>query len=279
MAASDRFMQLLGTMASFFHIGGPTGPGIARSSSKLQARNAANNAMANLEVADPSADTDAATYLATKRRVYLIEFSFDGASPPSPGDNTGKYGLCHTSGGGYTAGAVYYDDGASVAVVAVYKSQVIVTTDAVTGTVSLVADGLYVAETGSAPYTWTLKGDGAPAATGMMKFVELTLAQDATLDSTTDVPDGARVMFVSCDVTTGYTAGGTIAVTIEGSSPVTVMSSAAGDIDPQTIGGYGIEPRAAIGATGTGKVRATIGGTPIAGAATLIVGFIPTRLA
>jgi hypothetical protein len=65
--------------------------------------------------------------------------------------------------------------------------------------------------------------------------------------------------------------GTTIAVTVNGSSPVTVMSTTQNDAVVSEI--YMVDEYASIGGTGTGAVRATIvtGGT---GAAELVVGYV-----
>ena len=88
----------------------------------------------------------------------LIRFNFNGNNPPFVGSNTGKYGICHTSGGSYTAGALYYDDGNSITIVTVFSGLSIITSADISGTISLSANLLYTAESNIAPYSWTAKG-------------------------------------------------------------------------------------------------------------------------
>jgi hypothetical protein len=91
----------------------------------------------------------------------LIRFSFDGASPPMPGQYCYQYGFCHTSGGPYVAGQVYYDDGFVHRGIQIYEGLRIVTTNAVIGAVTLAADNIYVAESINPPFAWTSKGGGS----------------------------------------------------------------------------------------------------------------------
>jgi len=92
-----------------------------------------------------------------------IQFSFPGDTVPSGGDNTGKYGICHTTDGSYSAGNIYYDDGTSLVSVKVTSGVSIVTSDAISGTLSLAANTLYTAESSTAPYSWTAKSTGGGA--------------------------------------------------------------------------------------------------------------------
>ena len=55
------FSKLAGTMAAFFQLGGPTGPGFNNNGGNLEARNAANSAYVNFRVATPVGANDAAT--------------------------------------------------------------------------------------------------------------------------------------------------------------------------------------------------------------------------
>ena len=195
------YQSLPGTMQTVFHVGGPLGPAVVKSSSDLQVRNAANNAMANLQVARASADDHATSYVDLKERNILVEFSFTGASAPSPGANTGTYGMCHTSGSTYTAGSLYLDNGTALVAVTLYKGSVLASTSVVTGTVSLITNGVYVAQTASAPYTWTLKGDGAASSSGTAKYIKVTVPVAGAV-STTVIPTSSKIMAVYSNVTT-----------------------------------------------------------------------------
>lgn len=263
------FKSLAGVIGSFFQVGGPSGPGIARSSAKLQIKNAANDTLANLEVGRASADTDASAYLDLKERVLLIEFSFDGGSPPSAGANTGKYGFCHTTGGAFTNGRIYYDTGTAFVSITPYKGSTLFTTSAVTGgTVSLQANGAYVASAAAAPYSWTLKGDGAPASTGLVQSIKVAITT-ADGASTTSLPIGTRVMRVYTNILTPYDAGATIEVLV---GAVSVQSTAQNDA---TIAGiYENDPLFDVATAGV--INVDISATPGSGSAEVIVEYIVT---
>lgn len=55
------FSKLAGTLAAFFQIGGPGGPGLNNNGGNLEARNSANSAFTIFRVATPIAANDAAT--------------------------------------------------------------------------------------------------------------------------------------------------------------------------------------------------------------------------
>src|SRR5437868_14178966 len=55
------FQRLAGSVASFFHIGGPAGPGLNANGAALEARNSANAAFAVLRGATPVAANDLVT--------------------------------------------------------------------------------------------------------------------------------------------------------------------------------------------------------------------------
>jgi len=108
--------------------------------------------------ADGTVENAAVNYRDQRDNAILIEFAFAGATPPDPGDNTGKYGFCHTDGGDCLAGEVYHDDGTTLRKVAIVSGMRIATNgDPVIGTVELEADAIYVAESATAPYNWALK--------------------------------------------------------------------------------------------------------------------------
>ena len=272
--------KIAGTSSETFQVG-LAGNVLKNDTDGLAVRNEADDANKNLVVARPQGsaqDTQAATYLDTKERALLIEFSFNGGSPPSAGSNTGKYGFCHTSGGGYNAGQVYLDTGAALTSVTIYKMHELASTTAVTGTVSLIANGYYVAQAATAPFSWTLKGDGTGSNTGVSKSVKLTVTATAgNFDSTTSVPSGAKVLRVYTNVTTAYDGAATIAVKINGSSPLTVQATT--ENRPGKINNYLNTPFADVGASNAGVIRVTLGGSPTVGACDVVVEYQDAFLA
>ena len=258
------YESILGTIQTLFHIGGPSGPAWKRSTNDIQARNTGDTVMANVQVAAATADAHATTYLDLKRRCYLIEWNFDGGGVvPPPGTNTGKYGFCHTSGGGYTAGQVYYDDGAAIVVATVYKMGQLMATTAVTGTVSLIANGVYIAQTAAAPFTWTLKGDGTLVYTGLLQSIRIPLLL-VPATSTTVIPTSSKVMRVYTNVTTPYSGGTTIEVAIGAE-----VLQATTENDPTVAAAYKNDPLHDV--VSGDVVTVTIAGAPGAGAGEVIV--------
>lgn len=199
--------------------------GIKRNASALEIKLADDSAFAVLRADKLSTSfglNDVPSALDLKGSSALIQYGFDGASAPSAGANTAKFGFCHTTGGSYTAGDVVYDDGTTIHKLNLLSS--IATTTAITGTISLVANGLYFKESGS----WVLKGDGSGTSTGMEKVIELALAYNssATVDSTTSIPDGARITRVETVVTTAFNGTApTLAIVVNGSTPLTIMAT------------------------------------------------------
>jgi hypothetical protein len=272
--------KIAGTSSETFQVG-LTGNVVKNDTDGLAVRNEADNANKNLVVARPqgaSQDVHAATYLDVKERGLLIEWDFNGNSPPSPGANTGKYGFCHTSGGSYNAGAVYLDTGAALTTVPIYKMQILLSTTAVTGTVSLIALGCYVATAASAPYSWSLRGDGSGTSTGVQKKIKVPVTATAgNFDSTTTIPENSKIMRVFTEVKTLYDGGATIAVKINGSSPLTVQATT--ENRPNKVNLYANTPFADVSASNAGVVRVTLGGTPTVGAAEVVVEYADSFLA
>lgn len=267
------FKKLSGIIGNFFRVG-LSGNAIKDHANGIEIRNGGDTASANIVIARATSDTHGTTYLDLKERAILLEFSFDGASPPSAGDNTGKYGLCHTADVGYDAGSVWYDTGSALTEVTVYKAMAAASTTAISGTVSMIANGLYIAQAATAPYSWTLKGDASLTGAGYIKTIEVAVtATKGNFDSTEVIPDGAVVLSASCSVTTLYDGSATIAVSANGSSPVTLMSTS--ENNPAAVEIYEVEQRTDIGSTGTGVVRVVLGGgTVTVGAAVVHVQYV-----
>lgn len=272
--------KIAGTTETTFQIGSAAAGNVVATNTDGIAIQDESAVAKNLTVARPQGanqDVHAATYLDVKERILLIEFSFAGGTPPAGGANTGKYGFCHTSGGVYNAGQVYLDNGVSLVAVTVNKMQMLASTSAVTGTVSLIANGVYIAQTASAPYTWTTKGDGSGTNTGVRKAISIPITATAgNFDSTTSIPSGAKIMRVYCNVSTLYDGAATIAVRINGGTPLTVMATS--ENRPNKVGLYANTPFAAVGAPNAGVVRVILGGAPTVGAAEVVVEYNETFL-
>lgn len=272
------FKNFSGTMKAFFRFGGPSGNGINNEADGLAVRNSANDANANMHVAQATLEDHAVNFLDLRDTDVLMQFIIDGGTPPSAGDNTGTYGFCHTSGGAFSAGQVYYDDGTALRATKLRAGSKIATGSQIDGTVSLMANGIYVAHSSSAPYTWTLKGDGSAEGAGYFRVINIPIDTAASKSSTTSIPDGGMVYSVGVAVTTPYDSGTTIGVIVDGSSELTIQGTS--DNDPEVAGVYLAEVEDGLVTASTeGVVTVNIAGGPAAGAGFVSVNFTTSTLA
>lgn len=249
------FKNIAGTLSSIFRVGGTAGVNVKHNSGAVEFKNTADNAFVTaraLQIQSSNNIADLVTLLDLIGHVPLIEYSFDGASAPAPNANAGKFGFCHTTGGSYTAGDVVYDN--VTALVKLNTCKGLWTSSAVTGTISLIANGMYAKEGGS----FVLKGDGSGTNTGVVKVVEIEYDyNDTTVDSTTSIPDGARVVRVENIVATPFNGTSpTVELTVNGSSPLTVLATTLSDL--KTSAQYEDQEVKLVGATNEGVVRATV---------------------
>lgn len=245
--------KIRGIVDDLLVIGKDEAVALKRNSNAIEAKTGADNAFVTMRAKELQAGfgiNDLVTALDLKGLMPNIEFSFTGASAPSAGSNTNKFGFCHTTGGAYTAGDVVYDNGTSLNKLQAVNA--ITTTTSVTGTISLIANGYYAKESGS----FVLKGDGTGVSTGVERVIELTLNFNSgtTVDSTTSIPSGAIVNRVECVVNTPFNGTSpTLAVAINGGTPLTVMAAA--DINLKTANQYETLVVNPVAANNAGVVR------------------------
>ncbi len=153
---------MYGVVDGYFQLGKGTNDfGIANHANGIEAKENGNGARAHFLTGQATADDHCSNLLDLKQRVIYIEFSFDGATG-IVGATIGQYGICHTTGGIYVAGSIYLATGATTGVlVPMYKMQTVCNKTAFSGTVSMTTSGFYVATTASAPFGWTIMGDGS----------------------------------------------------------------------------------------------------------------------
>jgi hypothetical protein len=277
MASGDVFGRIKGTTTATFQVGNATGANIKAVSGALEIRNAADSAYETLRadkiIASGAAAGDIPTLFDLQSRHPVIGFSFSGGTPPSPGANTGKYGICHTTGGGYTLGNVVYDPG-SVALVAIPAEvcRNLTTEVSVSGTLSMIQYGNYALQSGA----WTLTGDGTSSSSGTVIGIKVPFTHadaNAYVESTTSIPSGASVLNVRSVITEAFDNPPVITAAVQGSSPVAIV--AGGDIAEETIGEYHNPQTSVIGATGAGKVRVSISDTsPTTGEGYILVEYV-----
>ncbi len=260
-------------MGSLFGIGGADGINIKESSGVVELRNAADSAFAAgraLRLQAGATVNDIATAIDIQGAVPNIDFGFAGGSPPSPGDNETLFGFCHTSGGLYTAGDVVYDDGTTT--LSSFKipfAKAFTVGDAITGTISLIENGFYAMQGGS----WVLKGDGGGTETGRLRLIEIPFTHSGgDIDSTTPLPNGARVVRTDVRVTTAFNGTTpTAAIKAQGSTPLTLLAAAG--IDLTTVGQYTSDEIFEIDSDSAGSVRAdiTVSGASTGAAKALVI--------
>jgi hypothetical protein len=259
-----------GILGDHFQVGGSlAGPELKNSSSVLEVRNGADSAYALLRAANIAASgeqlVDLVNLLNLKGRIPNITFDFSG-DPPGAGTNTNEFGFCHTTGGGRTAGDIVYDDGASILFIPSSVAMHLTTSSAITGTISLSANQLYALEGGS----WV--GKSVPSAVaGSAQTVEVTYSYSGgPFDSSASIPNGARVTRVTQRITTPINNSGTLTLSVNGSTPV-VLINAETETNRSASDRIDRFLSSDIGADNTGVVRIAIGGSPGAGAGSIIV--------
>ena len=249
----------------------------------LSVRNEADDAFQNLSVkrAPGTSNDHATTYLDLTDASIIVEFDFDGSSPPAAGANTGKKGFCHTSGGSYLEGQVYRDDGTTdpLPAVVIIKGRSLATKTAITGTISLQANGLYIAESATPPYSWTTKGDGTGSDVGKVKWIKVAVGTAATDSSTAQVPDGSSVEIVKTTITTPFSAGAAISIAVDGTADLVIQTLPEAAVTEAKTYQFDIENGAGdVTASTAGPVTVTKTGAPGAGAAIVKVGYIESFL-
>ena len=140
------------------------------------------------------------------------------------------------------------------------------------------ANGLYVAHSAAAPYTWTLKGDGIPQSIGYPHVIELAIDTAASKTSTTSIPSGSKVLSVSTNITTAYDNGATVQIVVDGAvSDLTIQATT--ENDPTNVGIYDSEPvDMTVDGDTEGPVKVNIANTPSTGAGTVLITYITDAL-
>ncbi len=247
--------DLKGTMLAILGVGGATGVAVKHNAGVMEVRSAGDAGFATLRALalETGANlNDVVTLYDILSNGALIEFSFAGASAPDPGDNTTKFGFCHTTGDDFTAGDVVYDDGTEL-ILAPFALR-IATTSAITGTVSLIANGIYYKESGA----WTGKGDGSGSGVGMVKIIEVPFVFGSTnVNATTPIPDGARLLRQHVRVDTPFNGTApTVALSIQGSTPLTTLTTTESNL--KFANQYTSHTVIPIGSTSAGLPRAAV---------------------
>jgi hypothetical protein len=207
--------DLIGTGQPLFQLNGANQ--IKTVAGGIQHRNAADDADVKAYAAPSTgaAANELVTWQNQRNASPDIAFAFDGASPPAAGTNTGKHGMCHTTGGAYNAGEIYYDSGTALEIVTVFIGLKVTTDVAVGGTVGLTAGTLYVATSAAAPYGWESRDTGGSP--------DILLTPSLTSDtSSASLTEGTEVyeIVVKIPAGSGYDNAAALTVRTDAANPV-----------------------------------------------------------
>jgi hypothetical protein len=232
------FTQILGVIGNLFHIGGPSGPLLKNSSGVVEAKTYDDAAYAvmrakYLQETGDVAGNDVATALDLAARIPNIHFSFDGAAgPPAFGTHPAAFGICHTTGGAYTAGDVVFDAATEIIDIPRSVCRHITMEIASGGAILLLEDCFYAWESGG----WVLKGDGTAGDLGLVKAIYVIAAHDnLVVSSTAKFPAGATILRAQAWVGELWD-GATPATAAITCGALTLMAAA--DSDLATLGIY-----------------------------------------
>ena len=206
--------DLIGTGRALFQLNG--GNQIKTVAGGIQHRNAADNADVKAYAAPSTgaAANELVTWQNQRNASPDIAFAFAGGSPPAAGTNTGKHGMCHTTGGAYNAGEIYFDTGTVLELVTVFIGLKVTTDIAVGGAIGLAAGTLYVATSASAPYSWESRDTGG--------LPDVLLTPGTTLDtSSASLTEGTEVgeIVVKIPAGGGYDNAATLTVRTDAANP------------------------------------------------------------
>lgn len=262
------FNNTNGTQKTRYYLGGAKSAFLEFVSNRFRFRNNADNAYLNVSVGNialtGSDNNDAVSLMDLRGRVADISMAFSGSSPASVVN--GSFAFCHTSGGSYTAGYVYYGKSSAWVQMPTNVCTTITTRTAITGTISLDANAIYTYEGGS----WVKKGRGADFGWRCIA-IPFDHSSSFPLTSTTLVPANSVVTRTIVDITTGFTSGSTLKVELDLPSPIQLMDSSAGDFDSDTANQYDNDGIVVPLTAGAVKVSKT--GTMTAGVGVVYVMF------
>jgi hypothetical protein len=269
---SSVFDRIRGTSELLFQLG-LGGPQWSNNSGILQARNAANSSFAIVRGAMPVGDNDLVTkaYADQLAARYVVTDQFDGNNSLPANTSTEHFIVVTTTGANASIGQLLWDNGSSsgtASVIGAAAGAMIVTTQALAGgTVTFLADSLYVWDASSGAWV----NAGGSAASGAIRTIRFAINNAASQASTQLIPASAIVLEAYVDVQVAYSALSTISVGQTGttnllldgvSTPIEVLSTATAIYGKRMNQDWGGTARA---------VLVTIAGAPSVGSGYAIV--------
>lgn len=268
------FDKLLGTIEQTFKIGLNGAQLKSEATNVMQVRNNDDSANARLQILAAVNDSEAVTLkqLNTASKPTIIDDQADtSVSLPT---NTGAQRtlVVTTAGSGAAIGDLLYDDGSgsgSMEILPAVEGQVIAITDALSGgSIAFDADSIYIWDADGT--AWVKIGD-IGSATGGERVVEFDISTGASQASTFSIPANASVYEVYLEIDTAYDPGATIEIGRTGDTDLLMTTSAN---NPQgTVGDiYKCTSITDWGGSSL-PVLVSVGGSPSAGAGTVVVKF------
>jgi hypothetical protein len=143
--------------------------------------------------------------------IPLIEFSFDGNTPPATGSYLNKFGICYTTGGDYTSNDVYFDNG-NTFLKAYSLKHIVTSVEIKEGDVELEENTIYSNQSG----VWTPKGS---AGKGTPQIIHVPYSyQSSTFKSESRVPASSFVINVTNKIEEVFNgSGANLSIYISGS--------------------------------------------------------------
>lgn len=271
MSAIGRFTRLLGTMSTYFRIGGTGGPQFKRNNAAMELRDTSDSGFANLRGAMPVGDSDFATkqYVDLANKPVTVAQQFDGNNALPANSGTEQLYVVTTTGAHATIGELLWDDGSGAGTVTVVPAldgrSIYTLADFIGGTVSLDADSYYVWSISLG--TWQL--ESSPQIGGAIREIRFAIGTAASQHSAASVPANAQITDCQTEIVTPFSGGTTISVGRTGSA---ALLQATSDNLPTAAGTYGVEQDTAWGGASL-PVLVTVAGGPVAGAGFVIVKF------
>lgn len=210
-----------------------------------------------VEIGSATAMTHALTLLQNYTGQLCLPVTAQSTGAPT---TTGviHYAICTTAGAGGSVGDLFFDDATNVTKLTATSGRVIWIESALSGgTLELAATSFYRDVSG----TWTL----IESTSGQVNAVKVSIST-SSVDSTTVVPNNAYITKCQLIVDTAYTAAATIKVGTTGDDDLLIATT---DFDITTADTY-IKCESVVWSS-TSVVKVAIGGTPVAGSATLII--------
>lgn len=260
------FKNIRGIFGNILQLGGVLGPLFKNNAGVIEAKNFDDSALAIMRAATPVGDTDVVTKLYADSLSKPIRILRQADCSSSIPNNTAVRGfvVVSTAGSGTNIGDILYDNGLNdaspMAILTAVEGRCIAVTDALGGgAVTFDPDSIYIWDAdGSA---WVKIGD-IGSVTGAVRMIRTILDNTASQDSVATVPANARVIQTDLEITTPYSGGSTIEIGSTGTSDLLMETT---ENTPQAAHTYSKEQDTGWGGA-AGVVRATVGGSPGAGA-------------